>query len=151
MPSQRETVLQFAFTAANGSGKPVGLKVERMRLTQIETSEIPHLNIRPSDETVDFGKLGPRAPAVMRSLSFVAEARTLATGSTSADASADAVLLWANTALQADITLGGNAVHIVETGTKWVAEDTGSGKFCLATRTYAVLYPTKRLNEGSKP
>jgi hypothetical protein len=132
---------------ASGAGKPSGLKVERFRLTPIETSELPHQNLRPQNEPVDM--LRDRGGIQIRTLNLVIEHRAVPASGKSADQALDKSMTWATRQLMTDPRQATLARSTREGEIEW-GKDEDTNTIAMAKQPFAIVYATGRMNQESK-
>ncbi len=140
-----ELILQAVVTALDGSGKPVGVTVNRSRRQSLEKSQLPMISVYPIREEVTRATDNRRSPLVERRLRVQVKCRIVGD-----DQANDALRKWAVQSVMADQSLGGLALEIVEESTDWDADDATDADYSVAAVDFVVRYSTSRFNLENK-
>lgn len=151
MASIRSQILDRLKTNLDGAGKPAGVTVELLRLSNLEGVYLPSIIIRITGEDVSLARPdNDRCPVVDRSLRVVFECRAEAAEGQTIEDAIDALTNWVTKAVQTDPRLGGLAIGSRENSTEWQGEETADGTYALAVVTFTIRYQTKTNDQEAK-
>jgi len=147
MTTIRNQIIGAFVTLLSATGKPSGLVVSRMQVTNKEEEDVFSIVVRPEREGIIRAEGKQRNyPIRSRSLSVRLECRAKCTTGQSPDEALDPLLAWITKALANEQTYAKLAVDSDESEITWEGENADS-TFGLAIVTYGVNYITSRADQ----